>query len=142
ILQAAQSLAGKSKQILLDLNLYRRQAVDPIWDQLPVPLRLLGRDKLRWDDYLLALRTELFVAQPDGRLALRPDAAARLDALAERLFGGGSAATARTPTTVRSGPSTPTVIAEPDAVDVELVPIAVGVAPPPVPVVALAAPAK
>ena len=91
ILQAAAGVAGSPKQVILDQNLYRQKIVEPIWYQLPVPLRLLGRDKLRWEDFMLAMRTELFVAQSDGRIAVRPDAAVRLESLAKRLFGGAPA---------------------------------------------------
>jgi molecular chaperone DnaK len=91
ILQAAMGVAGHSKQLILDPNLYRQKIVEPLWNQLPVPLRLMGRDKLRWEDVMLAMRTELFVAQPDGKIAVRPDAATRLEALAQRIFGGSAA---------------------------------------------------
>jgi molecular chaperone DnaK len=86
ILQTAQSIAGQPKQIILDMNLYRQKVVEPIWNGLPVPMRLLGRDQLRWEDIMLAMRTELFVAGGDGRIGIRPDAAARLDALTRRLL--------------------------------------------------------
>ena len=88
ILQTAQSIAGQPKQLLLDMNLYRQKVVEPIWNQLPVPMRLLGKDQLRWEDIMLAMRTELFVAGGDGRIGIRPDAAARLDALTRRLLAG------------------------------------------------------
>ncbi|HEX3313588.1 MAG TPA: Hsp70 family protein [Gemmataceae bacterium] len=86
ILQTAQSIAGQPKQVLLDVNHYRQKVVEPIWNQLPVPMRLLGKDQLRWEDIMLAMRTELFVAGGDGRIGIRPDAGARLDALTRRLL--------------------------------------------------------
>ena len=42
-----QTVAGKPKKIVVDENLYRQQVIDPSWENLPQPMRLMGRNRLR-----------------------------------------------------------------------------------------------
>ena len=81
-----QTVAGKPKKIVVDEKLYRQQVIDPCWESLPQPMRLMGRNRLRWDEVLLALRTDIFIAVQD-KLALRKDAAQRMRAVVEKLMG-------------------------------------------------------
>src|SRR5262245_4895151 len=104
ILGGLQSLAGKPKTIITDLAQYQNQVVYPIWNMLPLPIRLMGRPKLRWDEFFTNLRPEVFLA-PDGRVALRPDASQRLMLLANRMFGAPGAAVA--PGAVPAAPTVP-----------------------------------
>src|SRR4051812_46990300 len=86
IFHGLKALAGMPKSVAVDEKTYRQAAVEPIWASLALPLRMIGRDKLRWDDFLLAARADVFQAKPDGTLALRADAGERLAALAQRLI--------------------------------------------------------
>src|ERR1043166_9463092 len=78
-------LAGTPKDTATDEKAYRQVATDPIWNNLPLPLRMIGSDKLRWDAFLLEARNMVFALSPDARLTSRPAATARLTALAGRL---------------------------------------------------------
>jgi molecular chaperone DnaK len=97
ILAGAHHVAGKAKNAVLDEKAYRREVVEPIWSSVPLPLRMVGRGVLRWDEFMLAARADLFKAGADGKVALRPDAAPRLQSLIGRLFAepGQAAANAR-----------------------------------------------
>src|SRR5260221_14133834 len=87
ILHGMQSLTGMPRGTATDEKAFRQAAVDPVWASLPQPFRMVGREKLRWDEYLLAARGEIFQLGADGTLAVRADAASRLQALAARLLG-------------------------------------------------------
>src|SRR5260370_5109001 len=87
ILHGLQSLAGMPRSTATDENAFRQAAIDPVWASLPQPFRMVGREKLRWDEYLIAARGEVFQLGADGKLAVRSDAASRLQALAARLLG-------------------------------------------------------
>ena len=99
ILTGLQSVAGKPKTVVTDLTQYQNQLVYPIWNMLPLPIRLMGRPKLRWDEFFTNLRPEIFLA-PDGRIALRPDASQRLMLLTNRMFGTAAAPATAAPATV------------------------------------------
>src|SRR5262249_14184808 len=109
LLAALHALAGQPPGILVDEARYREQVLDAAWRDLPLPLRMLGRKRPPWDDLLLALRPQVFDAQ-GGKLSVRPDASARLDALVRQLFGAADAPAPPTPTTAPVAPrvKTPT----------------------------------
>ncbi len=104
ILQTAHGLTGQAKAVLSDLEQFRRTMVEPAWNQLPAPLQMMGRDRLRWDEIMRQLAQEVFVAHPDGRLALPPDAVKRLQALVQRVLQSPIAPSAATKTATPSLP--------------------------------------
>ena len=59
IVHGLHKLTGKPKSAAVDDKAYRQAAIDPIWNAVPLPVRLSGRSKLRFDDYMLAARTEV-----------------------------------------------------------------------------------
>src|SRR5438105_12349130 len=85
IVQGLGKLAGTPKDTAVDEKAYRQVAVDPIWNNLPLPVRMIGRKKLRWDSFLLEARGLVLAVNADMKLSLRPDATNRLTALARRL---------------------------------------------------------
>ncbi len=89
ICNSLKKVVGQSQNLIMDEGLYRQHIINDTWNFLPLPLRQLGRDQLRWDEFFLALRLEVFVTL-DGKLSLRLDAPQRLEILARRLFGTGS----------------------------------------------------
>jgi len=91
VLAGLQSAVGKPKTVITDLTQYQNHVIYPTWNMLPLPIRLMGRPKLRWDEFFTHLRPEVFLA-PDGRVTVRSDASQRLMALANRMFGGAAAA--------------------------------------------------
>ncbi len=70
-------VVGKQASLLADEAQYRRLVIDPGWDLMPVPVRLLGREHLGWDRTLLALRDEVFEVRA-GSVRLREDYRGRL----------------------------------------------------------------
>jgi molecular chaperone DnaK len=81
-----QKLTGIPTQLITDEELYRQRVIVGAWQALPPPIRLFGRQRLRWDPFLWVLRKEVFLNK-GGRLALRDDLEGRLLAAARRCFG-------------------------------------------------------
>jgi molecular chaperone DnaK len=77
---------GQPPAIVTDDKLFAQVVIEPGWKLLPQPLRLMGRDYLRWDEFLLAVRRQVFIGV-DGKVKLRADAAARIQAQIDTLFG-------------------------------------------------------
>ncbi len=100
IMSALNSLQGQDPGIVRDEGLYRQKVIEPCWNYLPLPLRMFGRDKLRWDEYFLALRLDAFRAF-DGKLAIRQDIVPRMQSLAQKLFGTGPTQVAAPPQVAR-----------------------------------------
>ncbi len=86
VLTGLKNLVGMPRTTAVDEKTFCQAAIDPIWTTLPLPLRMLGRRKLRWNEFLMAARGDVFKVA-DGKLAIRADAASRLTALAQRLIG-------------------------------------------------------
>lgn len=91
VLAGLQSAVGKPKTVITDLTQYQNHVIYPTWNMLPLPIRLMGRPKLRWDEFFTHLRPEVFLA-PEGRVTVRADASQRLMVLVNRMFGGATAA--------------------------------------------------
>lgn len=51
--------------VILDDHKYKEKVVDPLWLALPLPVRLVGRDRIHWDDLLNELRNKLFIIEND-----------------------------------------------------------------------------
>ena len=79
ILAALREAVGQPPGFLVDEARFRETVIDPAWNQLPIPLRLMGRERLRWDEILLGLRPEVFDIA-SGKIRLRADAEARVNA--------------------------------------------------------------
>jgi molecular chaperone DnaK len=85
---ALKQVEGKSPGVLIDADEYRRQVVEPAWAALPAPLRMVGRERLRWEEVFLNLRTEVFEIG-DGKIRLRPDSAALILGRMKKSFQAG-----------------------------------------------------
>src|SRR5260370_41520033 len=85
VLPSLEQVAGQSAAVLHDDAAYRRLVVDPGWELIPAPMRLIGRDRLRWDEMFSELRREVF-DQSEGRIGIRSDAPKRLIGLINKLF--------------------------------------------------------
>jgi len=57
---------------------YRTHVIDPAWELLPMPVRLIGRERLHWDSIFNKARETLFVIDGDA-VSLHPDARQRLE---------------------------------------------------------------
>lgn len=83
------SIVGQAAGLLLDDDRYRACVIDPAWEMMPSPVRLIGRNRLRWDEMFLAIRDEVF--EVDGAtVVLKADAAPRLLQITRRAWGGAS----------------------------------------------------
>ena len=84
IIDAILSYATKAAQFgaisISDDEKYRAYVIDPAWDLLPLPFRMIGRERLRWDSMFQAARSSLFVVE-DDTVSIHPDARRRLEQL-------------------------------------------------------------
>src|SRR5690348_12824399 len=85
VLKALQAVVGHPLNIGTDEALFRQVVSDPGWKALPLPLRMIDRAEVRWDEYLLAARREV-LTNNQGTLGLRPDTPFKLLGVAQRLF--------------------------------------------------------
>lgn len=79
---AAKAAESGSTYISDDVK-YRTHVIDPVWDLLPMPIRLIGRERLQWDAMFYKARTNLFVVDGDS-VSLHPDARQRLEQMITR----------------------------------------------------------
>jgi hypothetical protein len=75
--KSVHAMAGHAAHTLSDDDLYRRTVIDPAWHMMPLPIRLLGRERLGWDELFFRLRSEVFEVR-GSELHLRTDARAKL----------------------------------------------------------------
>ena len=69
-LKTASGVTGK---VLRDDESYRRLVIDPAWELVPLPVKILGRKRLCWDAIFLALREEAFQVKGESVSLLEPD---------------------------------------------------------------------
>jgi molecular chaperone DnaK len=80
-------VAGKAAPFVKDDAHYRQLVIQPGWEALPPPVRLMLRRLFgRWDAFFLALRDEVYDLR-GGTVSLRDDAPARVAAQMKRFFG-------------------------------------------------------
>ena len=80
ILSYAAKAAQSGSTYISDDQKYRAYVIDPAWDLLPLPIRMIGRQRLRWDSIFQAARESLFLIDADT-VSLHPDARGRLEKL-------------------------------------------------------------
>ena len=85
--KALQGITGQAADTLKDDARYRSRVIDPAWMLMPLPVRLIGRERLRWDALFLALRDEVFESQGE-KAVLRKDARQRIGNVMNRVLGG------------------------------------------------------
>lgn len=74
----ASKAAERGSVCIADEASYRKCVIDPAWEIMPAPIRLLGRDRLKWDSIFSAARSKLFVIEGEA-VSVHPDAKKRLD---------------------------------------------------------------
>jgi hypothetical protein len=85
ILSYASKAAAKGSEFIADDDKYKLHVIDPAWELMPAPVRLLGRERLKWDAAFFAARSKLFVV--DGSTAVvHPDAKDRLDKMFAKML--------------------------------------------------------
>ncbi len=58
--QALEQVVGQPSGVISDAALYRSKVILPAWQSSPLQFRLLDPAKLRWDEFMLALREGVF----------------------------------------------------------------------------------
>src|SRR2546427_124941 len=81
----AQEATKVGALVLQDDGQFKIAVNDRLWQLLPLPLRVVGRERLRFDSVLLGARQHLFVVDGDV-VRLRPDARERLQATLADVF--------------------------------------------------------
>ena len=80
-------LVGQPSAVLTDSAKYRQLVTDPAWAELPLPCRMLGRERLNWDELFEQLRDAAY----DGsgpKIKLQADAVNLTGAIFKRAVGG------------------------------------------------------
>lgn len=85
-LQICYEMAKYGKQQITDDQKYQQHVIDRLWDLLPPPLRLLGRDRTGWDSKLFGLRGKVFLIEGEN-VKVRPDAKEQITAALKSVFG-------------------------------------------------------
>ena len=95
-------VAGKAVAFVQDEAHYRQLVIQPGWEALPPPVRLMLRRQFgRWDAFFLALRDEVYDLR-GGTVCLRDGAPVRVAALMKRFFGAEAEAAPTAP--AKAGP--------------------------------------
>jgi len=85
VVNYASQAASKGSSFIADDAKYKANVVDPAWEMLPMPIRLLGRERLRWDSIFDSARAKVFVI--DGESAtVHPEAKQRINQLFSGMF--------------------------------------------------------
>jgi hypothetical protein len=83
VVKYASQAASKGNSFIADDAKYKANVVDPAWEMLPMPVRLLGRERLRWDSIFESARTWVFVVDGES-VSVHPEAKQRIN----QLFSG------------------------------------------------------
>jgi len=80
IINFLEKVVNRNPGSIVDQAKYKEDVVDPCWALLPLPIQLIGRDRLQWDAIFLAARDLLFVIEGEI-VSFHPDAKNRLSDL-------------------------------------------------------------
>src|SRR5262245_51662039 len=70
-------VVGKPAATVSDRKRFQDAVVTPAWNELPLPCRMLGRQRLGWDDLFEQIRTRVYDASGSA-VKLQGDASARV----------------------------------------------------------------
>lgn len=88
VMKYATKAAESGSIYISDDTKYRTHVIDPAWDLLPMPVRLIGRERLHWDLMFNKARATLFVIDGNS-VSLHPDARQRLEQMIARSLPSG-----------------------------------------------------
>ncbi len=63
------SAAGKGRDNVLDDDWFRGHVVNRTWELLPLPVRLAGKDTLRWEQVMFKLRDQV-LTKDEGTMSV------------------------------------------------------------------------
>jgi molecular chaperone DnaK len=78
-------MAGKPTAFVTQDSSYWQEVIQPSWFGLSLPIRMIGRRKLRWDQFLMDLRSQVFDLTGET-VVLRPDLEGRVANVARRFY--------------------------------------------------------
>lgn len=81
------AIIGRSSEYAVEEALFRKHVIEAGWTRVPPAPRKLGRERLRWDEILLALRRDVYHVEA-GKLLLRDDCRKRIAAVLRQTLGG------------------------------------------------------
>ena len=86
VVNYASQAASKGSSFIADDAKYKANVVDPAWEMLPMPVRLLGRERLRWDSLFDSARAKVFVVDGEN-VTVHPEARQRINHLFAGMLG-------------------------------------------------------
>lgn len=81
----ATQAAAKGSSYIADDAKYRANVIDPAWEMLPMPVRLLGRERMKWDAMFYSARAQVFVIDGDA-VSVHPEAKQRINDLCGKML--------------------------------------------------------
>lgn len=110
--KALERIAGQTAEYLLDDERYDKHVITPAWGLMPLPVRMIGRKRLRWDFFFHMIRAELLEIR-DGRVHIRQDMSQKIVGLVTQLFSGKATAAPAAPPGAPAPPPLPGATAPP-----------------------------
>ena len=80
MLEGANNAVALGKPTIAEDEKYKLHVIDPLWLSMPMPMQLIGRDRLNWDGMLFQLRSKVFLIEGE-HVQVHPDAIHHIDAL-------------------------------------------------------------
>jgi hypothetical protein len=81
----AKDVAKQGKSVMLNDVEFKKCVNDTLWELLPMPIRLIGRERLKYDSIIFSLRDKVFVLEGDS-VQVRPDAKAKIMEVIKPIF--------------------------------------------------------
>lgn len=86
VLTCASEAASRGSCFITDDEKYMLHVVDPAWEMLPTPIRLIGRERLNWDKVFASARSRIFLIDGDS-VTIHPEAKEQVGALFAKTRG-------------------------------------------------------
>ena len=91
----ANQAAAKGSTFIADDAKYQANVIDPTWEMLPMPVRMIGRERLKWDALFYAARSTVFVIDGDS-VSVHPDAKQRVSRMLSEMLPADQAGVSKT----------------------------------------------
>lgn len=98
----ANQAAAKGSAFIADDAKYRANVIDPSWETLPMPVRLIGRERIKWDSLFYAARSTVFVIEGDS-VSVHPDAKDRVSRMLSEMLPADQSLAGKTGLPVEGG---------------------------------------
>jgi len=85
VITYATQAAAKGSPYIADDAKYQANVIDPAWEMLPMPVRLIGRERMKWDAMFYSARSQVFVIDGDA-VSVHPEAKQRINDLCAKML--------------------------------------------------------